>query len=65
MTTDRTEVVQSNAVGVDELTETLTDEVEVTMPGGTKRVNPVMKFYRWDRCLLTACSTYWTCMPVR
>ena len=41
MTTDRTEVVQSNAVGVDELTETLTDEVEVTMPGGTKRVNPV------------------------
>lgn len=41
MTTDRTEVVQSNAVGVDELTETLTDAVEVTMPGGTKRVNPV------------------------
>lgn len=41
MTTDRTEVVQLNAVGVDELTETLTDAVEVTMPGGTKRVNPV------------------------
>ena len=41
MATDRTEVVQSNAVGVDELTETLTDAVEVTMPGGTKRVNPV------------------------